>query len=139
MRRECALTTGNRASDSATATRATSGRLAKSAKPLETKIPAQPEQREIGQIKTRERRRNLHPHSLKHMPADVVAETFDELIKAKAWPQNEGVPKANVEGTIKSEKDFGKITKNLMFDDVADLSIALKVVAQLGRVKDFPY
>ncbi len=70
---------------------------------------------------------------------DVVAATFDELVKAKAWPQNEGVPKANVEGTIKSEKDFGKITKNLTFEDVADLSIALKVVAQLGRIKDFPY
>ena len=70
--------------------------------------------------------------------ADVVADTFDELVKAKAWPQNEGVPQANIEGTIKSEKDFGKIQKALTFNDVVDLSIAKKVVAQLGK-KDFPY
>jgi ABC-type nitrate/sulfonate/bicarbonate transport system substrate-binding protein len=71
--------------------------------------------------------------------ATIAADTFDLLIKAKAWPQNEGVPKANVEGTIKSEKDFAKITKDLTFDQVADLSIAKKVVDQLGRKTDFPY
>jgi ABC-type nitrate/sulfonate/bicarbonate transport system substrate-binding protein len=71
-------------------------------------------------------------------PKEVVAETFDELVKAKAWPQNEGVPKANIEGTIKSEKDFGKVKKDLTFADVVDLTIASKVVAQLGK-KDFPY
>jgi len=70
---------------------------------------------------------------------DVVESTFDLLVKAKAWPQNEGVPKANIEGTIKSEKDFGKITKDLKFEDVTDLSIVKKVIAQLGGVKDFPY
>jgi NitT/TauT family transport system substrate-binding protein len=69
----------------------------------------------------------------------IAADTFDLLITAKAWPQNEGVPKANVEGTIKSEKDFAKITKDLTFDQVADLSIAKKVVDQLGRKSDFPY
>ncbi|HYY54402.1 MAG TPA: ABC transporter substrate-binding protein [Candidatus Dormibacteraeota bacterium] len=71
-------------------------------------------------------------------PKDVVTETFDELVKAKAWPQNEGVPQKNIEGTIKSEKDFGKIKKDLTFNDVVDLTIASKVVAQLGK-KDFPY
>ena len=71
--------------------------------------------------------------------AAIAADTFDLLIKAKAWPQNEGVPKVNVEGTIKSEKDFGKITKDLTFDQVADLSITKKVVEQLGRKADFPY
>ena len=65
-------------------------------------------------------------------PADVVGETFDELLKAKAWPQNEGVPKANIEGTIASEKAFGKITKDLTFDSVTDLSIVKKVIQQLG-------
>ncbi len=70
---------------------------------------------------------------------DVVSATFDLLLKAKAWPQNEGVPQANIEGTIASEKGFGKITKDLKFADVTDLSIAKKVVDQLGRVKDFPY
>ena len=70
---------------------------------------------------------------------DVVSDTFDLLVKAKAWPQNEGVPQPNIEGTIKSERDFGKITKDLKFADVVDLSVAKKVVEQLGRVKDFPY
>ena len=69
----------------------------------------------------------------------IASDTFDLLVKAKAWPQNEGVPKANVEGTIKSEKDFAKITASLTFDQVADLSIAKKVVEQLGRKTDFPY
>ncbi|TMC28072.1 MAG: ABC transporter substrate-binding protein [Chloroflexi bacterium] len=71
--------------------------------------------------------------------ATIAADTFDILVKAKAWPQNEGLLKANIEGTIKSEKDFGKITKDLKFEDVTDLTIAKKVVDQLGRVKDFPY
>ena len=71
--------------------------------------------------------------------ADVVESTFDTLVKAKAWPQNEGVPAANINGTIASEKAFGKITKDLKFEDVTDLSIVKKVVQQLGPVKDFPY
>jgi ABC-type nitrate/sulfonate/bicarbonate transport system substrate-binding protein len=70
---------------------------------------------------------------------DVAESTFDTLVKAKAWPQNEGVPKSFVEGTIKSERDFGKITKDLKFEDVVDLSIVKRILAQLGPVKDFPY
>ncbi len=71
--------------------------------------------------------------------ADVVASTFDELVKAKAWPQNDGVPKANINGTIASEKGFGKITKDMKFEDITDLTIVNKVIAQLGGpVKDFP-
>jgi len=71
--------------------------------------------------------------------ADVVGDTFDLLVKAKAWPQNEGLLKANIDGTIASEKGFGKITKDMKFEDVTDLSIVKKVIDQLGRVKDFPY
>ena len=70
---------------------------------------------------------------------ETAETTFDVLVKARAWPQNEGVPKAFIEGTIKSEKDFGKITKDLKFEDIADLSIVQKVIAQLGRKGDFPY
>jgi NitT/TauT family transport system substrate-binding protein len=70
---------------------------------------------------------------------DVVSDTFDLLVKAKAWPQNEGVPLANIDGTIASEKQFGKITKDMKAADVVDLTIAKKVADQLGRVKDFPY
>ena len=71
--------------------------------------------------------------------ATIAGDTYDLLVKANAWPQNEGVPKAFIEGTIKSEKDFGKITKDLTFDQVVDLSIAKKVVEQLGRKANFPY
>src|SRR5512142_2172424 len=71
--------------------------------------------------------------------ADIVADTFDLLVKAKAWPQNEGVPQANIDGTIASEKAFGKITKDMKFADVTDLSVVKRVIDQLGRVKDFPY
>lgn len=70
--------------------------------------------------------------------ADVVAATFDDLVKAKAWPQNEGVPANNINGTIKSETDFGKIKAGLSFDTITDLTVVKKVIAQLGR-KDFPY
>jgi ABC-type nitrate/sulfonate/bicarbonate transport system substrate-binding protein len=68
----------------------------------------------------------------------VVADTFDELVKAKAWPQNEGIPRANIEGTIKSLKDNKTLTKDVTFDQAVDLRLAKKVTAQLGK-KDFPY
>ena len=69
---------------------------------------------------------------------DVVAQTYDQLLKAKAWPQNEGIPRANVEGTIQSLKETNQLTTAVKFEDVVDLTIARKVTAQLGR-KDFPY
>ena len=81
---------------------------------------------------------DLGAQQTKEDPA-IVADTFDLLVKAKAWPQNEGVPQANIEGTIASEKAFGKITSNLTFAQVTDLSVVKKVIDQLGRVKDFPY
>lgn len=71
--------------------------------------------------------------------AQIAADTFDILVKAKAWPQNEGVPQKNIEGTIASEKAFGKIQKDLTFAQITDLSITQKVIAQLGRKADFPY
>jgi ABC-type nitrate/sulfonate/bicarbonate transport system substrate-binding protein len=70
--------------------------------------------------------------------ADVVTQTYDQLLKAKAWPQNQGIPKANVEGTIKSLRETNQLTKDVKFTDVVDLTIANKVVQQLGK-KDFPY
>lgn len=69
----------------------------------------------------------------------IAESTFDTLVKAKAWPQNEGVVKASIEGTIASEKAFSKISKDLKFEDVTDLSIVKRVIAQLGAVRDFPY
>jgi NitT/TauT family transport system substrate-binding protein len=69
----------------------------------------------------------------------VVADTFDDLVKAKAWPQNEGIPRANIVGTEKSLKDNGQITTQPRFEDLVDLSVARRVVGQLGRVNSFPY
>lgn len=69
----------------------------------------------------------------------VVADTYDELVKLKAWPQNEGIPKANMEGTAKSLKDGNQIQSIPSYDQMVDLSLAKKVVQQLGPVKGFPY
>jgi NitT/TauT family transport system substrate-binding protein len=69
----------------------------------------------------------------------VVASTYDELVKAKAWPQNEGIPKANMDGTTKNLKDTGQLQTSPTFSQLVDLSVARKVVAQLGQVKNFPY
>ena len=69
---------------------------------------------------------------------DVVAQTYDQLLKARAWPQNEGILRANVEGTIKSLQDTNQLDKPVKFEDVVDLTLAKKVATQLGR-KEFPY
>lgn len=71
--------------------------------------------------------------------ADVVSQTYDQLLQAKAWPQNEGIPQANMLGTEKSLKDGNQITTEPKFTDMVDLSFAKKVVGQLGAVKNFPY
>ena len=77
----------------------------------------------------------------KYTKADpaIVSQTYDQLLKAKAWPQNEGIPQANIEGTEKSLKDNNQITTVPKFTDLVDLSFAKKVVGQLGAVKGFPY
>lgn len=69
----------------------------------------------------------------------VVADTYDELVKLKAWPQNEGIPQQNMTGTAQSLKDGGQITTIPKFTDMVDLSVAKKVVQELGPVKNFPY
>lgn len=71
--------------------------------------------------------------------AQVVADTYDELVKLKAWPQNEGIPKANIDGTVKSLKENNQIQTTPSFNQIVDLSIARKVVQQLGAVRNFPY
>jgi ABC-type nitrate/sulfonate/bicarbonate transport system substrate-binding protein len=69
----------------------------------------------------------------------VVADTYDELLKLKAWPQNEGIPKANMDGTAKSLKENNQIQTTPSFNQMVDLSITKKVVEELGAVKGFPY
>ncbi|HEY7200876.1 MAG TPA: ABC transporter substrate-binding protein [Candidatus Dormibacteraeota bacterium] len=69
----------------------------------------------------------------------VVAQTYDQLVKAKAWPQNLGIPQANVAGTEKSLKDSNQISTVPSFSALVDLSTANRVVSQLGKVSNFPY
>ena len=69
----------------------------------------------------------------------VVAATYDELVALQAWPQNEGIPRANIEGTVKSLKDGNQIQTAPTFEQIVDLTLAKKVVQQLGAVKNFPY
>lgn len=87
------------------------------------------------------RRQQILDIAVKYTKEDpsVVAQTYDQLIKAKAWPQNQGIPRANIAGTEKSLKDTGQITTVPKFSDLVDLSMANKVMAQLGTVKNFPY
>jgi hypothetical protein len=61
------------------------------------------------------------------------------LLGLKAWPQNEGIPKANIDGTAKSLKEGNQITTVPTFDQLVDLTLAKKIVQQLGAVKNFPY
>ena len=69
----------------------------------------------------------------------VVADTYDELLALKAWPQNEGIPQANIDGTAKSLKDGGQLTTVPTFSQLVDLTLAKKIVKQLGAIKSFPY
>jgi ABC-type nitrate/sulfonate/bicarbonate transport system substrate-binding protein len=69
----------------------------------------------------------------------VVADTYDQLVRLKAWPQNEGIPKANMDGTAKSLKDGNQIQTVPAYGQLVDLSVTRKVVQQLGPVSGFPY
>jgi NitT/TauT family transport system substrate-binding protein len=87
------------------------------------------------------KRQQLLDIMVKYTKADpqVVAATYDELVALKAWPQNEGIPQANIDGTVKSLKDTNQITTSPTFTQLVDLTLAKKVVKQLGAVKNFPY
>jgi NitT/TauT family transport system substrate-binding protein len=69
---------------------------------------------------------------------DVVEAAYKTLESAKAWPQNEGIPQKNVEGTVKSLLDLKQIDRTISFADAVDLTLSNKIVAQLGK-KDWPY
>ena len=71
-------------------------------------------------------------------PADVVASTLAALARAKVWPQNEGVSRSAVQGTMKSMEQRDLLPSPPAYNKLVDVSIAAKVVDQLGR-KNFPY
>jgi len=68
----------------------------------------------------------------------IVKEAYETLEKAKAWPQNEGVVKKNIEGTVASLVDNKQIDKTIAYDQIVDLTLANRIVTQLGK-KDWPY
>lgn len=68
----------------------------------------------------------------------VVEQAYGTLEKAKAWPQNEGVSRKNIDGTVQTLVENKQIDKAVPFDQVVDLTLAKKITEQLGR-KDFPY
>src|SRR2546425_748153 len=69
---------------------------------------------------------------------DVVEAAYKTLESGKAWPQNEGIPQKNVEGTVKSLLDLKQIDRPISFADAVDLTLSARIVLQLGR-KDWPY
>jgi ABC-type nitrate/sulfonate/bicarbonate transport system substrate-binding protein len=70
--------------------------------------------------------------------AAIVKQAFETLEKAKAWPQNDGLPRKNIEGTVLSLLDNKQIDKTIKYEDIVDLRAVNKVIAQLGK-KDWPY
>jgi len=69
---------------------------------------------------------------------DVVEQAYKTLEAAKAWPQNEGVVKKNIEGTVASLVENKQIDKAIAYEQIVDLTLANRIVAQLGK-KDWPY
>jgi ABC-type nitrate/sulfonate/bicarbonate transport system substrate-binding protein len=69
---------------------------------------------------------------------DVVEAAYKSLEAGKAWPQNEMVVRKNVEGTVQSLLDNKQIDKTVPYDQIVDLTLANRIVAQLGK-KEFPY
>jgi NitT/TauT family transport system substrate-binding protein len=71
-------------------------------------------------------------------PQQVVSDTLTALAKAKAWPQNEGVSRSAVLGTIKSMQQRNLLPNTPGYSKLVDVAIATKVVNQLGR-RNFAY
>ncbi|HZU15147.1 MAG TPA: ABC transporter substrate-binding protein [Candidatus Dormibacteraeota bacterium] len=71
-------------------------------------------------------------------PESVVSQTIQALASARVWPQNVGVDRTDVQGTIKSMEQRGLVQSPPSYGQLVDTSIATRVVNQLGR-KNFPY
>lgn len=69
----------------------------------------------------------------------IIASTYDQLVKARAWPENQGIPAANINGTVKSLAQNKQISSQPKYGDLVDSSFADKVVGQLGKVSTAPY
>ena len=78
--------------------------------------------------------------SVRETKADraIVEEAYKTLEAAKAWPQNEGIPRKNIEGTVASLLENKQIDKSVTFEQIVDLTTSLRVVQQLGKT-NWPY
>ncbi len=68
----------------------------------------------------------------------IVEAAFKTLEQAKAWPQNDGLPRKNIEGTVQSLVENKQIDKAPKYEDIVDLRPMNKVLAQLQKA-NFPY
>jgi NitT/TauT family transport system substrate-binding protein len=66
--------------------------------------------------------------------ADVVAQTYDILATAGAWPVNDGLPKDMVEWTINKQVELGtiKAEEKPSYEKFVDLSIIQAALAKVG-------
>ncbi len=67
-------------------------------------------------------------------PADVVAQTYDLLVGAGAWPVNSGLPKDMVEWTINKQVELGtiKAQEKPTYDKLIDVSVVQAALAKAG-------
>ena len=66
--------------------------------------------------------------------ADAVAQTYDILANAGAWPVNEGLPKDMVEWTIDKQVELGsvKAAEKPTYEKLVDISIIEAAIAKSG-------
>jgi NitT/TauT family transport system substrate-binding protein len=66
--------------------------------------------------------------------ADAIAQTYDILATAGAWPVNDGLPRDMVEWTINRQVEIGSIKaeEKPTYDKLVDLSIIEAALAKLG-------
>ena len=67
-------------------------------------------------------------------PADVVAQTYDLLADAGAWPVNSGLPRDMVEWTINKQVELGtiKAQEKPTYEKLIDVSIVQAALAKAG-------
>jgi NitT/TauT family transport system substrate-binding protein len=67
-------------------------------------------------------------------PADVVAQTYDLLTEAGAWPVNNGLPRDMVEWTINKQVELGSIKaqEKPTYEKLIDVSVLQAALAKAG-------
>jgi ABC-type nitrate/sulfonate/bicarbonate transport system substrate-binding protein len=65
---------------------------------------------------------------------EVVAQTYDILAAAGAWPVNDGLPREMVEWTINRQVELGtiKAEEKPSYEKLVDISVIQAALAKLG-------